>query len=353
MDVQDLKGWCRREMQDDAPDHLFEVLWEWAAEDRVLRDYEEDVAAGMSEPETELLERGVLEQLRKRHRWYLQMRSAEDRGQAPSPRANADQDKRLRVWLREETQERARAVAAVRARSAGQMDRARKYRNQVLQDEPVEQEQMEKLLWSFEENEEASAELVDLMILLRDVYGWSGGQTIKFLHLGETPPFEPLSASLVSAGRGGRKGKMIELVVAPWVQPDDVANTFRNLQRELLGGTGWRGGKRNLKVFCFVEELRDWRGNLPTWRRLVELWNSEHDEDPYKVARNLSRDFRRALEKMQNLFDAWKDPPVLNLEDHDADDTIPTSGSKPDRRAPSRNRRTAETTDGYPVKERR
>jgi hypothetical protein len=57
------------------------------------------------------------------------------------------------------------------------------------------------------------------------------------------------------------------------------------------------------------------------------------------------RDFRRALEKMQNLPDVYKDPAVLDLEGYDADDTVPITGNKANKRNIPRNRRTLETTD--------
>ncbi len=57
------------------------------------------------------------------------------------------------------------------------------------------------------------------------------------------------------------------------------------------------------------------------------------------------RDFRRALEKMQNLLDVWKDPAVSDLEDYDADDRVPIIGSKANERNIPRNRHTLETTD--------
>lgn len=77
----------------------------------------------------------------------------------------------------------------------------------------------------------------------------------------------------------------------------------------------------------------------------MESWNSEHDDDTYKVVRNLSRDFGRALEKMQNLLDVWKDPAVFDLEHYDAADMVPIIGSKANERTIPRNRRTIETTD--------
>jgi hypothetical protein len=55
-------------------------------------------------------------------------------------------------------------------------------------------------------------------------------------------------------------------------------------------------------------------------------------------------DFRRALEKMQNLLDVCKDLAVLDLEDYDADDMVPIIGSKANERNTPRNIRTLETT---------
>ena len=48
---------------------------------------------------------------------------------------------------------------------------------------------------------------------------------------------------------------------------------------------------------------------------------------------------------MQNLPDVYKDPAVLDLEGYDADDTVPITGNKANKRNIPRNRRTLETTD--------
>lgn len=347
MEIAKLRAWCRDKMR-SVPEHLFEEMWKCAEEDRVLKEYAAEGVWGMPEPEET-----VLRYLKKMHGRYDRMRRA-DEGKAPLQGGEEklqtgnetpdDEEQKLQVWLSEASQERARAVAALLARSADKMDAVRDYRDRRVGKEPVDTERMTELIESIDEHvdgrEDDAAELLDLTMELRRTLGWSGSQTIRFLYTGRTPPFEALSAKLVPIIDGdGHRFEMIQLTVAPWARLEDVANTFRNLQRELLGPAGRRGGKRNLEVFRFVEEHRDWDGKRPSWRKLLEAWNQEHgeevlsEEEREKQVRTFSRDYRHARETMRALIDAWEDRSRLEALDDEVPDDQRTPRPEQEREA--------------------
>ncbi len=347
MEIAKLRAWCRDKMQ-SVPEPRFEEMWKCAEEDGLLEEYVVDVSWKREKPEEQVLE--YLKNLRK---LYDRLRRA-DEGKAPlqggeeelqTGNETADhEEKKLRVWLSEASQERAQAVAALLARSADKMDAVRDYRGRRVGKEPVDTGTMTKLIESIDERadgrEDDAAELLDLTMELRRTLGWSGGQTIRFLYTGRTPPFEALSAKLVPIIDGdGHRFEMIQLTVAPWARLEDVANTFRNLQREVLGSVGRRGGKRNLKVFRFVEEHRDWDGKRPPWRKLLEAWNREHGEENLseeareKQVRTFSRDYRHARETMRTLIDGWENRSRLEALDDEVPDDLRAPRPEQEREA--------------------
>lgn len=333
MEAAKLRDWCRGKMI-GVPEPRFEEMWRCAKEDGLLEEYFIDVSSKVKKPEEQVL--AYLDNLR---RLYDRLRRA-DEGNTPPQGGEKEggnggetadhEEKKLRVWLSEAGRERAWVIATLLARSADKMDAVRDYRDRRVGMEPVDTRGMMKLTESIEGHsggsEDDAAELLDLTIELRRILGWSGGQTIEFLYTGKTPPFEALSAKLVPIVRDEHKFEMIELTVAPWVRPEDVANTFRDLQRDVFGASGWRGGKRNLEIFRFVEEHRDWNGKLPSWRKLLETWNRERGEKELneknleKKVRNFSRDYGRARETLRALIDAWEQPPRLEASDNEIPD---------------------------------
>ena len=152
-------------------------------------------------------------------------------------------------------------------------------------------------------------------------YPWTDDQAVYFVLCGGVPQAATIRGTKrwyqnkgVAAHRYNRT--TIALEVESWVSSELVSKVYYQLQRELRHGpesqrraSYKQSSPRNVAVFRFVvdqgeiqivnaEEYLAWI-KLPSWRRMLELWNEQLPEPHswrYKNVRNFQRDFRRGQE---------------------------------------------------------
>ena len=152
-------------------------------------------------------------------------------------------------------------------------------------------------------------------------YPWTDDQAVYFILCGGVPQAATIRGTKswhqdkgVAAHRYNRT--TITLEVESWVSSDLVRKAYYQLQRELRHGPESRrrasykqSSPRNVAVFRFVvdqgeiqivnaEEYLAWI-KLPSWRRMLELWNEQLPEPHswrYKNVRNFQRDCMRGQE---------------------------------------------------------
>lgn len=105
------------------------------------------------------------------------------------------------------------------------------------------------------------------------------------------PPVLAAEGSWMYSERATHRLASINLELAPWVSVDTVSGAFRKMQSELLKRHNRPISRRRLTLFRFVTAKTNEDGEVPTWRSLLPIWNSNFPEWPYKDVRNLSRDY--------------------------------------------------------------
>ena len=105
---------------------------------------------------------------------------------------------------------------------------------------------------------------------------WDIDEATWFVLTGEHPTVQPIKAKINSSWTvGTRAYTTISLTVQPWVPPETVEVVYRQLQKQVIGGTYGRISDKNLHLLRFVTERADGSGNLPKGKVLVKDWDTE------------------------------------------------------------------------------
>jgi hypothetical protein len=131
-------------------------------------------------------------------------------------------------------------------------------------------------------------------------YGWEAGPAAWFVLSGTPPRPEPLEASIsVQLFPSHTRGR-VTISVEPWVPADVVEQTYRTIQRDLLGRENRPLSVRNLMLLRTVLKVeRDAErngagGSHLSWAAVMQQWNTEHPEQHYKQRWRFERDIDRA-----------------------------------------------------------
>jgi hypothetical protein len=97
----------------------------------------------------------------------------------------------------------------------------------------------------------------------------------------------------------------ISLTIQPWVPPETVEMFYRQLQKQVIGGSPGRIGEKNLNLLRFVTRRADGNGSVPKGDVLVRdwdrLWKEKRPQWCYGAnTRRFWRDFRNVQESVTN-----------------------------------------------------
>ncbi len=103
---------------------------------------------------------------------------------------------------------------------------------------------------------------------------------------------------------------LVTIKAEPWIAADTVSKTYQYLQTQLLHRKPRALSARNLRVSGFVlKELRrlaegetELESRL-SWRELMERYNQENEDEPYRYERQFNRDFYRAARFVVHPFE--------------------------------------------------
>jgi hypothetical protein len=147
---------------------------------------------------------------------------------------------------------------------------------------------------------------------LEDTYGWPVDEAIAFALSGYEPPVRSVR---VRARRRATERALdrISLDVAPWVTPEEVADVYRTVRRDLGKWAPHPLGERRTGIIRFVNERftpappktrRPRQGPpgrvlplpLPPWQQLVDEWDRLHPRWTFNGdRRRFAWEFKRAM----------------------------------------------------------
>jgi hypothetical protein len=132
-------------------------------------------------------------------------------------------------------------------------------------------------------------------------YAWEPAQAVWFVLTDEPPVRSPLEASITIRSYPALNGSRVTLSVEPWMPADIVEQSFRAIQRDLLGKENRPLSARNLALFRFdlaqdreVERMPEGQRVRLTWKERMARWNQEHPTECYTEERLFARDVNRA-----------------------------------------------------------
>jgi hypothetical protein len=142
--------------------------------------------------------------------------------------------------------------------------------------------------------------LRELSDWLNRFYGFDAAQAAWFVLTDTTPRRTPLEGTITVRGFPTHTDWHMTLSIDPWVPADVVLQTYRDIQRDLLGRENRQLSLRNLAVYRTV--LADAReaartnpdGRPPTRAQSMARWNREHPAQTYKQLWQFTRDVDRA-----------------------------------------------------------
>jgi hypothetical protein len=126
--------------------------------------------------------------------------------------------------------------------------------------------------------------------LLAGWYPWETvGDAVVFLVSGRPPRLaEPLSAAHDQRYLGH-----YSITYVPWVSEETVVRAYRATQFSRQSPRD-----KTVRVLRFVSEQADQEGSLPSWSKLLDLWNAAYPEDRYLDRTSLYNAHKRALEAL-------------------------------------------------------
>ena len=115
------------------------------------------------------------------------------------------------------------------------------------------------------------------------------GDAVVFLVSGRPPRLaEPLSAAHDQRYLGH-----YSITYVPWVSEETVVRAYRATQFSRQSPRD-----KTVRVLRFVSEQADQQGSLPSWSKLLDLWNAAYPEDRYLDRTSLYNAHKRALEAL-------------------------------------------------------
>jgi hypothetical protein len=122
-------------------------------------------------------------------------------------------------------------------------------------------------------------------------YPWRKGDAGWFILTGEVPKVPAIGYSFdwTMGSRGTRV--VIDMQVEPWISVDRVADLYKRLQNETLGGRNRPISDRRISLFRFATNATNDNGEVPPWRELMIEWNNQFPKWTYDNVRNFSRDY--------------------------------------------------------------
>jgi hypothetical protein len=171
---------------------------------------------------------------------------------------------------------------------------------QILAKEHAKQERWLEDLWVREpelflqriqeEGSEPGGYLEELGKWLVNTYPWLHvGDAVVFVISGRPPRLaEPLSAAMDMGNA------TYSITFSPWVSEEAVVRAYRATQ----GFHRRSSGDKTIRVLRFVAEQTDAEGGLPSWDKLLALWNAANPDERFKGRDGLHRAYSRAVEAL-------------------------------------------------------
>jgi hypothetical protein len=131
-------------------------------------------------------------------------------------------------------------------------------------------------------------------------YDWDVGQAAWFVLTSTPPRHEPLEADVSVQFFPSHTRGRVTISVEPWVPADVVEQTYRSIQRDLLGRENRPLSVRNLMLLRAVlkaerdAERADTEGSHLSRAAVMQQWNAEHPEQHYQQRWRFERDIDRA-----------------------------------------------------------
>lgn len=124
---------------------------------------------------------------------------------------------------------------------------------------------------------ELRADLSHVARKLSEAYRWRREDAEWFVLTGTEPRIRPLSVTVNLVDTRDAPSRtatgQITLVAEPWVDANLVADVYRSVQRQLLGGDNRKKNRRTLDAILFVaRHLRD--SGPVSWEALRRAWNA-------------------------------------------------------------------------------
>lgn len=300
-DAEALRAWVEKSLRRPLPD----TAWEF----EVTHRYVEEVLDGTEEREDYL--DGLRERLRAYGGWS---------GPAPRKRIEGDPDELPR---RSQSEHRAVALSAWAFKAASAEPRVRRFRRHRLHGrllDPTEVDEwltrwrsearvpgkgidlewavpLEDTVWTIRKatvrRDGRLAALAELSDRLANRYRWRPGEATTFILTGERPLVFSL-ASRISLRMGGGEPigdydafSWVQLRLDPTISPEELAEWWREMRRELFGGRRHR--PMNERHFALAGWMAE-RTAETSWEEDRRAWNREYPEWAYSQRSNFQRD---------------------------------------------------------------
>lgn len=127
-------------------------------------------------------------------------------------------------------------------------------------------------------------------------YGWKEADATGFVLSGTHPPLPSVSWETLSPWPWWSARRSINLRIAYWATPQDVAGIYRELRNQLLDGDpkprALSQPRAALGVFAFQHRSGH------TWDEVMALWNQRNLGAQYEDVRVFTRDARQAFKRI-------------------------------------------------------
>ena len=127
-------------------------------------------------------------------------------------------------------------------------------------------------------------------------YGWKEEDATGFVLSGTHPPLTRISWEIPSPWPWWRARRSVNLRIAYWATPQDVAGIYRELRNQVLDGDpkprALSQPRAKLGVFAFQHRSGH------TWDEVMALWNQRNLGPQYEDVRVFTRDARQAFKRI-------------------------------------------------------
>jgi hypothetical protein len=206
----------------------------------------------------------------------------------------------FRTKLPEREKLRADVLLKIEMRQAAERPDVERFREERLGGQRVPYDEAEAFISPSWPEEIRDGELAELAQLLERDYGWRQNEAAWFVLNGAAPRLQPLITRVSMHQSKDRPSYCkIALQVAPWISSEVVERAFVQARDQVRGDSGpGTVGERRLEVLGFVEEEHAKRGQRPSFRELLQMWNQEHPHWAYTDYRALSKAYREAYQEV-------------------------------------------------------